>query len=862
VALLFALSGAAALMVEIVWQHWFRLLLGATAPATSATLVAFFAGQALGALLGARLAGRLTRDPGQPTTRKIPRSGTAASRRVDGLRFYAKVELVAAGTALAVPWLLGAGEALLPFVYDPLLEQPVALTGVRFLLVLVVSLPTSVAFGASFPAAAAAALEDSKQLGSRGTVLYGANLVGAVVGTVLGSFVLPERVGVPVTYGLAVAGSACVGVAALLLSRRRALEPTRKVRESARSRPRKPRPEVAPASGPMFSAARLRAFAIFSGFGTLALQVLLVHALGLVLDQSIYAFGLVLLLVLASLALGAFVVALFDRTGLADARSGLVVALVAATLLLAALPAILVGTTSGLEYVGSDAPWPGYLLAALRVAATCAGPVLLATALIFPFVLALAARAPGSDAASALGPLLALNTAGAILGALLAPFVLLPTVGPWLSFSALAALYALASLFVPLPNPHWRLRRDIALGLGWMIVLARGNPLSLPVVGLPADSLLEVRHSAAGTIAVALRDGERLLQVDNHYSLGGTAERTRAERQGHLPLLLVPGARSVAYLGSATGISAGAATQHAVTHIVTVELVPGVASAAARYFRDANQDVFDDPRTRVVVDDARNFLRMTRRSFDVIVADLFVPWRAGTGSLYAREHFQAGRERLAPGGVFCQWLPLYQLSEQEFRIVSASFLDVFPDSAVFRGDFYGRFPIVALCGWPDGAPAPDRVARESELLRAGGELDRWLIDPSGFWALYVGALGSLRDSLLEVPRQSDDHPVLEYRTARGHGGGGGARSDALVGMAWLELAEQLRRADDPLRLALPHEARASIDGGAALQAAGVFFAAGRGEEASRALAAASELIPRRLLAEAPADPTAAEVWTE
>ena len=153
------------------------------------------------------------------------------------------------------------------------------------------------------------------------------------------------------------------------------------------------------------------------------------------------------------------------------------------------------------------------------------------------------------------------------------------------------------------------------------------------------------------------------------------------------------------------------------------------------------------------------------------------------------------------------------------------------------------------------------MARESELLRARGETDRWLTDPSGFWALYVGPLGSLRDSLLEVPRQTDDRPVLEYRTARDHGGGVGTRSDALVGMAWLELAEQLRQADDPLRLALPPEARAAMDGGAALQAAAVLFATGS-EEAGRALAAASELIPRRLLADAPADPTAAEVWTE
>ena len=68
-----------------------------------------------------------------------------------------------------------------------------------------------------------------------------------------------------------------------------------------------------------------------------------------------------------------------------------------------------------------------------------------------------------------------------------------------------------------------------------------------------------------------------------------------------------------------------------------------------------------------MLDDARNFLRATSERFDVIVADLFVPWQAGTGALYAREHFEAARAHLAPGGLFCQWLPLYQLGEPSSR---------------------------------------------------------------------------------------------------------------------------------------------------------------------------------------------------
>ncbi|MEN8181648.1 MAG: hypothetical protein ABFS46_03830 [Myxococcota bacterium] len=832
-ALLFALSGAAALIIEIVWQRWFRLLLGATAPATSATLVAFFAGQAVGAVAGARL----------------------AARRRDPLRLYGWVELAAAACAAAVPLLLGAGEVLLRGAYDGLLQTPAALVTVRFALALGVSLPASLAFGASFPAVVAAAMPDSRRLGSRGAALYAANLLGAVLGALLGSFVLPEWLGVPVTYALALALSASAGVGALLASR--AGLGVRSEASGLGSRDR-PVQRGALAVGPR----RLLAFAILSGFGAFALQVLLVHAFGLVLNQSVYAFGLVLVLVLVSLALGAGGAAVLDHGGRTDPRPALAFALTGAALAIAAVPFLLVEATSGLEYVGTDAAFPAYLLAALRVAGPCAAPALLAAGFVFPLTLALAGRTTQRSAARAAGSLLAANTAGALAGALVAPFLLLPWLGPWLPFLALAALYAGGALLVPLPGPRWRLRRDIVLGLGWLLVLARANPISLPVVGVPGEELLHLEHSAAGTVAVALREGERLLQVDNHYSLGGTGERARAERQGHLPLLLVPRARRVAYLGSATGISAGAATQHPVERIVTVELVPGVAEAARRFFRDANQDVLEDPRTEVVVDDARNFLRLTSEHFDVIVSDLFVPWRAGTGSLYTVEHFAAARDRLTRGGVFCQWLALYQLSEREFRTLAASFLDVFPETSVFRGDFYGRFPIVALCGWRDGPPAPEAVHAAVRRLRARGDPDRWLTDPVAPWPLYVGRLDALRATLEEVPRQSDGRPVLEFWSGRGSGGGAGSRGDALVGLAWARVAETLRRADDPMRLALPPEARGAMDGGAALQAAGAFYSAGREEEAGQALAAAAGLLPRRLLADAPADPTAAEVWTD
>ncbi len=824
-------SGAAALVLETVWLRWFRLLLGATAPAVAATLVAFLAGQALGAALAAR---RLAR-----------------SRRP--LAVYGALELGVALWAAAVPLLLAAGERATAASYDALREAPAALSAVRFLAALLATLPASLCLGATLPAIAAAALPGARSLGSAGSGLYAANLLGASVGAAAAAFWLLDAFGVNVGYAMAAALHAAVGGVAWLAGRRRSVP--------ARAAPPPTRRRAASVPGALLPLAAL------SGFGTFGAQVLLVQALAQVLNQSVYAFGAVLVVVLLSLALGAGLVAwLRHREALAP-RTLLGAALALAALGLAAFPALLFAATDGLRYLGSQTPWPGYLLRALGVVAATAGPALLAAGLVFPALLAVAAgRSDERGAAEPLGWLVAANTAGALAGALLAPFALIPGVGLWAAFAVLGGLYALAALLLADAAPGRRAARSALLLAGLAAVTALGNPLALPLLRLePGERALHAESTAAGVVAVIERDGQRLIRTDNHYSLGGTGERVHEERQGHLPLLLHPGARRVAFLGTASAITAGAATVHPVEEIHLVEIVPGVAAAAGAFFAQANRDVQRDPRARLVVDDARNFLRATRLVFDVVVGDLFVPWRAGVGTLFAREHFEAVREHLAPGGLFAQWLPLYQLDREEFRVVLATFLDVFPRAALFRGDFYASYPIAALVGFRD-APAPAReVSRAAERLAASGESDRWVTDPLGLWSLYAGPLGPLAASLAEVARNSDARPRIEFLAARSHAGGSRGVLEPMTGLRWLHFDKALRdavaRSGDDLYPDLAPEARRAALGGAMLQAAGSFYVLGREEEAARALEAAARHLPRRLLADAPADPTASQVWT-
>src|SRR5262249_30648758 len=146
-----------------------------------------------------------------------------------------------------------------------------------------------------------------------------------------------------------------------------------------------------------------------------------------------------------------------------------------------------------------------------------------------------------------------------------------------------------------------------------------------------------------------------------------------------------------------------------------------------------------DPRARVVVEDGRVALAATRGAWDLIVGDLFMPWQVGTGRLYSVEHFRAVREALATGGEFCQWLPGFQLTAEQFRVIVASFREAFPTTYLFRDDRSAQTPAFALVGFRDATLDWDVVERRTAVLRATGRTrDGFVAFPQLVRALYVG----------------------------------------------------------------------------------------------------------------------------
>ena len=164
----------------------------------------------------------------------------------------------------------------------------------------------------------------------------------------------------------------------------------------------------------------------------------------------------------------------------------------------------------------------------------------------------------------------------------------------------------------------------------------------------------------------------------------------------------------------------------------------------------------------VCVDDARHYLLATDLRFDVIISDLFVPWESESGYLYTVEHYRVARDRLKPDGLFCQWLPLYQLGAREFELIADSFASVFPVTTIWWSEMDASKPVIALVG--GDAPLElnaDRLAeRLTALERATTSSNQDLRTVEQFYDNYQGDWMPRNPSRLNT----DEHPRVEFLT--------------------------------------------------------------------------------------------------
>jgi spermidine synthase len=718
---LWALSGFCLLTLETAWIRESTLRVGNTAVASALVISAFFASAALGNLAGARL----------------------VAGRKDLLSLYGRIEIAAALAAAAT-------FALNRWLWARCLTPDSPAAGNLLAVFLLVGPPSFLA-GASFPCLAEAFVEDADHRTATGGRFYGMNLLGAALGIAAGGLWLPLTAGLFHTVSIAAALQLAGGALAWRLAAR--ARKAAGVREGAA-------PCASKAGPPAYPSVVGWALLAASGALSLAVQSLLLVWVRQVLEGSAYAVCGTLAVFLGGLGAGSLAAAALRRRGL-PALDLLLLFAAASALLLFALPSV--GTRLCACGASLTAGTPSGLLAqSLLGCGAVLLPLTICLGGVFPVAWELVSARAASEGRT-LGLALCANKLGAAAGASLGLFALLPLLGLSHGTLALGWSYWALACATPLPARQLAKRHALALCAVAAFGLSQGHAPARPL-GLAKDERPLACYSGPYgpvTVVESQATGSRHILLNSRQRLSGTAGALASQRhQSWVPLLFCRTPARVATIGMAAGLSAAAALDYPLRELHAIELVPEVVAAAREHFGAWNTQLFSDPRAHVHVADGRVRLARLGGSFDAIICDLLFPSEDGTAYLYSRDFFAECRSRLSPGGVFCLWLPCYQLTPQTAGIVIRTFAQTFPNAILVRANLDPLQPVLGLLGAND--PIPMSGGFLSERVKAFSEQSPFFRSAETARLLFVADLRTASPDFGAAPTTTDDRPAFAY----------------------------------------------------------------------------------------------------
>lgn len=753
---IFAASGFSGLIYESVWSHYLKLVLGHAAYAQTLVLTIFMGGTALGAWLASRFSLRIA----------------------NPLVAYAVVELLIGTLA----WLFhGAFMAATELLYQhwiPVLASPAAIGLTKWAIAASLILVPSILLGTTFPLMSVGIMRlFPAQSGPTLSMLYFSNSAGAALGVLTSGFALLPTLGLPGTLLVAGALNLAVAFVAWLSARKRLGRPGHIVSGE-------PGPEITGRLPNVMLAA-----AALTGFASFCYEIAWIRMLSLAFGSTTHAFELMLSAFITGLALGG----LHARRLVTDAAGSLRVA--GGIQLWMSLFALATVTLYNHVFV-----WMEFLLGALQkndagylafhaathgIALVVMFPTTFMAGMTLPlFTQVLIVRGHGE---ASVGRVYAANTLGAISGVLLGVHLVMPSIGA----KGLVGLGALVDAGLGL-SLLWlavgkRLRRvapqGIAVCLCFVVVLAGTDFDVLRMASgvfrtgrarASEGSRVEFhRDGKTATIDVVLGpDGSRQIttngkvdaSIQREDSMMGGSDEVTAVGAAIIPLALHPGARRVANIGLGSGQTAHALLGASrLERVDTVEIEEAVVEGARRFGAQTAR-VYTDPRSHIYVEDAKTFFATRRGAYDIIVSEPSNPWVSGVASLFSREFYAEVDAALAEGGVFVQWLQLYETNE---RVVSSIFRTLgerFSEYVVFhtndmdlmvvagRGPHLGR-----LDPWIFGEPGLHPLLERVRILDVGDlELRRLGTKHT------VGALLALS----EAPVNTDFFPFVDHEAAR------------------------------------------------------------------------------------------------
>ncbi|MFQ5656673.1 MAG: fused MFS/spermidine synthase, partial [Candidatus Methylomirabilales bacterium] len=648
---------------------------GSTTLAVSTVLTVFMGGLALGSWLAGRWVDRFV----NPLTR------------------YGAIELGLALYVFLTPPLFRYVLPLFGLVGAKVGNNIWAISLLRFLVAAGLLLPPTMLMGATLPVLSRFYALWKRDAGRGAGLLYGINTLGAFVGTLAAGFLLLPRIGLSWTLFSTAGCNLILGLVAFFVGKR--------VENSE-----------GPASSPVASsvvqssavpAPMILLAVAFTGFAAMACQVAWTRVMTLVIGASVYAFTVVLSTFLAGLGLGAAGVAMFVRSAPSRARivfyglalsAAIMVSLTSATF--QHLPPFFLKLywSWNLALQFDKVSQAQFLIAA----AVMFGPALIMGGL-FPAAARMVVQDP-RQTGEKVGHLYAWNTVGSIYGSFTAGFILIPLLGIRITLLVAVAAQcagavvsvlggdkkhtaklvgggAVVLLLVMLLTPPWHQHLMTSAMHYYASSYHAKGAEDLKAQLERQERLLYYRDGLSATITVTqdLRSRNRDLYIATNGKIDGSShfDMPTQRLSAHIPLLFHPDPKDICVIGMGTGVTAGSASLYPVQRVSVVEIESAMVQGA-KFFQKHNHAVHDSPKVNIRITDGRLFLQLHPRAFDVVVSEPSNPWLAGTSDLFTVEFFELGARALREGGIFVQWVQIYQMAPENVRTIVRTFARVFP----------------------------------------------------------------------------------------------------------------------------------------------------------------------------------------
>lgn len=802
-------SGLCALIYQTAWQRELRLIFGASTAASAAVLAIFMAGLGLGgALLGSR-----------------------ADKHRRPLELYGNLEALIAVSAALTPALVWLARTVYVALGGTVSLGLVGGSIVRLVLsALLLAVPT-VLMGGTLPAAARAAETPDDVRRRALAVLYGVNTLGAVAGAALSTFFLFEVFGTQQTLWLACLVNGLVAVAARVASRSLpeqsapaaapvvALE-TASGAEPAAASVAKAQEGVAPPRFVLGAAAAV-------GFAFLLMELVWYRMLSPLLGGSTFTFGLILIVALLGIGLGGAAYAAWGQDRPATLR-GFALTCLAEALFMAlpyalgdrmAVLAMMLRPLEGFGFLGLVSSWA-------IVASLVIFPAAFISGVQFPLLLALLGRGR-ENVGRQVGLTYAWNTVGAIIGSLAGGFGLMPLLtapGTWKL--AVALLLALGGgafvLSLTREKQAGRLWLPAAVGALAAVMLMqvgptagwRHNPIGAGRARLERPTLNTLRtfletprremkweyEGLESSVGVRLVDGPSFY-VNGKSDGNSIGDASTQVMSGLVGMLLHPQPKQALVIGLGTGSTAGwMGSAPDMERVDVVEIEPAILKFAEQC-SPVNQNVLNNPKVHTFIGDAREVLLASQKQYDIIFSEPSNPYRAGISSLFTQDFYQAARQRLAPGGIFIQWLQAYEIDATTMRSAYATLASVFPSVETWQTNSADLLLIATEA--PISYDADRMRARLTQEPFRKAALVAWQTDElEGVMAHYLGNdvltrnLAEGQEALIST----DDRSFMEFAIARTVG-----RRE------FLSLRVMLRAGASALQANRPTVSRGSVD---------------------------------------------------